>query len=200
VHCANSHLLVLYIHGEKSPPNFYPNPTLELLFAKKRARKLFQKRFLTRRLSVIHQKQNRCASDRPWQRSFWPNTTTNQQYRGTSLSMKIIASSLCNFILVDCCIVASFLDLVKNTSPWPCWPWQLRFRDGITSNPTDTCPINQVEYKLNSDVTRFFYLFFSHRNSSAKRHGRSRRRSTGGEFVVRRRLQYLPHMVEQNCL
>jgi hypothetical protein len=27
--------------------------------------------------------------------------------------MKIIASSLCNFILVDCCIVASFLDLVK---------------------------------------------------------------------------------------
>jgi hypothetical protein len=29
--------------------------------------------------------------------------------------MKIVASSLCNFILVDCCIVASFLDLVKNT-------------------------------------------------------------------------------------
>ena len=63
--------------------------------------------------------------------------------------MKIIASSLCNFILVDCCIVASFLDLVKNTPPWPCWPWQLRFRDGITSNSTDTYRIDQVEYKLN---------------------------------------------------
>jgi hypothetical protein len=97
-----------------------------------------------------------------WQHSFWPNTTTNQKYRGTSLSMKIIASSLCNFILVDCCIVASFLDLVKNSPPWPCWPWQLRFRDGITSNSTDTCRIDQVEYKLNSDVTRFFLsIFFS---------------------------------------
>jgi hypothetical protein len=41
------------------------------------------------------------------------NPITSHQYRGTSLSMKIIASSLCNFILVDCCIVASFLDLVK---------------------------------------------------------------------------------------
>jgi hypothetical protein len=110
----------------------------------------------------MQQKQNGCASDQPWQRSFWPNTTTNQQYCGTSLSMKIIASSLCNFILVDCCIVASFLDLVRNTPPWPCWPWQLQFRDGITSNPTDTCQINQVEYKLNSDVTRFFLsIFFS---------------------------------------
>jgi hypothetical protein len=77
--------------------------------------------------------------------------------------MKIIASSLRNFILVDCCIVASFLDLVKNTPPWPCWPcwaWQLRFGDGITSNPTDTCRINQVEYKLNSDVTRLFLSIF----------------------------------------
>jgi hypothetical protein len=35
------------------------------------------------------------------------------------------------------------------------------FRDGITSNPTDTCRINQVDYKLNSDVTRFvFFCFF----------------------------------------
>jgi hypothetical protein len=33
------------------------------------------------------------------------NTTTNQQSRGTSLSIKIIANSLCNFILVDCYIV-----------------------------------------------------------------------------------------------
>jgi hypothetical protein len=159
VHCANSNLLVLYTHEEKLPPDFSPNPTLELLFAKN-ACKSFQKRFLTRRSSVIQQKQNRCASDRPWKRSFWPNTTTKQQYRGTSLSMKIIASSLRNFILVDCCIVASFLDLVKNTPPWPYWPWQLRFRDRITSNPSDTCRINQVEHKLNSDSTRFFYLFF----------------------------------------
>jgi hypothetical protein len=34
VYCANSDLLVLYIHEDKSPPNFSPNPTLELLFAK----------------------------------------------------------------------------------------------------------------------------------------------------------------------
>jgi hypothetical protein len=34
IHCANSDLLVLYIHEEKSPPDFSPNPMLELLFAK----------------------------------------------------------------------------------------------------------------------------------------------------------------------
>jgi hypothetical protein len=34
VYCANSDLLVLYIHEEKGAPNFSPNPTLELLFAK----------------------------------------------------------------------------------------------------------------------------------------------------------------------
>jgi hypothetical protein len=34
VHCANSDLLVLYINEEKLPPDFSPNPTLELLFAK----------------------------------------------------------------------------------------------------------------------------------------------------------------------
>jgi hypothetical protein len=155
VHCANSNLLVIY-SCRKVAPQFFSKSNVGAPFRQKRARKSFQKRFLTRRLSVIQQKQNRCTSDRPWQRSFWPNTTTNQQYRGMSLSMKIIASSLCNFILVDCCIVASFLDLVKNTPPWPCWPWQLRFRDGITSNSTDTCRIDQVEYKLNNDVTRFF--------------------------------------------
>jgi hypothetical protein len=124
--------------------------------------KSFKDCFLTCRSSIKQQNQNRCASDRPWQRSFWPNPTTNQQYCGTSLSIKIIASSLRNFILVDCCIVASFLDLVKNTPPCPCWPWPLQFQDGITSNPTDTCRINQVEYKLNSDVTRFYlFIFFS---------------------------------------
>jgi hypothetical protein len=37
VYCANSDLLVLYVHEEKSPPDFSPNPTLELLFAKMRA-------------------------------------------------------------------------------------------------------------------------------------------------------------------
>jgi hypothetical protein len=45
----------------------------------------------------------------------------------------------------------------------------------------------------------FFCLFFSHWNSLAKRHGRRRRRSARGEFVLRRKLQYLPH-VEQNWL
>jgi hypothetical protein len=59
------------------------------------------------------QKQNRCASDQPWQRSFWPNTTTNQQSRRTSLTSKIIANSLCNFITVDCYLAAFFLNLVK---------------------------------------------------------------------------------------
>jgi hypothetical protein len=59
------------------------------------------------------QKQNRCASNQPWQRSFWPNTTTNQQSCGTSLTSKIIANSLCNFILVDCYIAAFFSNLVK---------------------------------------------------------------------------------------
>jgi hypothetical protein len=34
VYCANSNLLVLSIHEEKGAPNFSPNPTLELLFAK----------------------------------------------------------------------------------------------------------------------------------------------------------------------
>jgi hypothetical protein len=34
VHCVNSDLLVSSIHEEKSPPDFSPNPTLELLFAK----------------------------------------------------------------------------------------------------------------------------------------------------------------------
>jgi hypothetical protein len=126
---------------------------LELLFAKN-ASQIVAKRLL--HLLIAHC----CSSYRPWQRSFWGNTTTNQQYRGTSLNMKIIACSLCNFISVDCCSVASFLDLVKNSPPWPCWPWQLRFRDGITNNPTDTCRINQVEYKLNSDVTRFFLSIF----------------------------------------
>ena len=59
------------------------------------------------------QKQNCCASDQPWQRSFWPNTTTNQQSRGTSLSSKIIANSLRNFILVDCYLATFFSNLVK---------------------------------------------------------------------------------------
>jgi hypothetical protein len=34
VHCAHSDLLVLHIHEEKLPPNFSPNPMLELLSAK----------------------------------------------------------------------------------------------------------------------------------------------------------------------
>jgi hypothetical protein len=41
------------------------------------------------------------------------NTTTNQQSRGTSLTSKIIANSLCNFILVDCYLAAFFSNLVK---------------------------------------------------------------------------------------
>jgi hypothetical protein len=106
-HTANS-------HGEMPSPNYAPNPTLEI------TPKSIKKRFLARAPRIEQQKQNCCASDRPWQRSIWPNATTNQQSRGTSLSIKIIANSLCNFISVDCCLVASFLNLVKNTTPWPC--------------------------------------------------------------------------------
>jgi hypothetical protein len=60
------------------------------------------------------QKQNCCASDQPWQRLFWPNTRTNQQSCGTSLTSKIIANSLCNFFTVDCYLAAAFFsDVVK---------------------------------------------------------------------------------------
>jgi hypothetical protein len=38
--------------------------------------------------------------------------------------------------------------------------WQLQFGDGITSNPTNTGRVNQVEYKLNSDLTRFCLSIF----------------------------------------
>jgi hypothetical protein len=41
VHYANSDLLVLFIHEEKSPPDFSPNPMLELLLSKN-ARKSFK--------------------------------------------------------------------------------------------------------------------------------------------------------------
>jgi hypothetical protein len=34
VYCTNSNLLVLNIHEEEGAPNFSPNPTFELLFAK----------------------------------------------------------------------------------------------------------------------------------------------------------------------
>jgi hypothetical protein len=37
----------------------------------------------------------------------------NQQSRGTNLSSKIIGNNLNNFIPVDCCLVASFSNLVK---------------------------------------------------------------------------------------
>jgi hypothetical protein len=35
VQCANSYLILLSIHVKKGSPNYSPNPTLELLFAKK---------------------------------------------------------------------------------------------------------------------------------------------------------------------
>ena len=59
------------------------------------------------------QKQNRCAPHRPWRHSFWPNTTTNQQFRGTSLTSKVIANSPYDFITVDCYLAVFFLNLVK---------------------------------------------------------------------------------------
>ncbi len=67
-----------------------------------------------------HQTQNRCAPHRPWQFSFWPKTTTNQQSRGTSLSRRMIATSPYNFYhgrLLSSCI---FLEFGKNCpTPWP---------------------------------------------------------------------------------
>jgi hypothetical protein len=43
---------------------------------------LFKIHFLVRAHQTTTKKQNRCESGQPWQRSFWPNTTTNQQSRG----------------------------------------------------------------------------------------------------------------------
>ena len=101
-------------------------------------------------------KQNRCAFRWPWQPSSWPNTTTNQQSRGASLSSSIIGTSPYNFFLVDCWLVAFFSNLVRIAPPWPCWPRWLRFRDRSASKSTHPGRINLLECNLNSDVTRFF--------------------------------------------
>jgi hypothetical protein len=97
------------------------------------------------RSRIKQQKQNHCTSKQTMQRSVWPDATTNQQFQGSNLSSEIIGNSLYNFIPVDCYLVASFLNLVNNT-PAP-------------SYPTDISQINQVEPKLNSDFTRYFYPF-----------------------------------------
>jgi hypothetical protein len=55
--------------------------------------KLIKKRFLARASRIEQQKQNRRASDRLWQPSFWPNATTNEQSRGAALSNTMIANS-----------------------------------------------------------------------------------------------------------
>ena len=111
--------------------------------------------FLVRAWNFKQQKQNRCAFHWPWQPSSWPNTTTNQQSRGASLSSTIIGTSPYNFFLVDCWFVAFFLNLLRIAPPWPCWPGWLRFRDGSVSKSTDPGRINLLECNLNSDVTRF---------------------------------------------
>jgi hypothetical protein len=59
---------------------------------KYRARKSIKKRFLACASRVEKQKENCCASDRPWQHSFWLNATTNQQCRGANLSNTMIAN------------------------------------------------------------------------------------------------------------
>jgi hypothetical protein len=59
------------------------------------------------------QKQNHCPPYQPWRRSFWPNTITNQQSGGTSLTSKMIANSPYDSITVDCYLAAFFLNLVK---------------------------------------------------------------------------------------
>jgi hypothetical protein len=102
--------------------------------------------------------------------------------------------------MVDCPLVAFFLEFGKNSPQWPCWPWRLQFWDGSTRNHTDSIGwINLLEFKLNSDVTSFLIYFCCCWNPSAKRHGRWQRQSTRGEFVVCCRLQYVPH-VDQNWL
>jgi hypothetical protein len=140
------------IHFRRIPERYRRAPK----YWRKTLRAFSEIHFLVRAWNFPQQKQNRCASHWPWQGSSWPNTTTNQQSRGTSLSNTMIANSLYIFFTVDCLLVASFLSLVKNTPPWPCWPWQLRFWDRSKRNQTDTAQKNQVERKLNSDVTRFF--------------------------------------------
>jgi hypothetical protein len=59
------------------------------------------------------QNRNRCPPHRLCWRSFWPSTTTNQQFRGTSLTSKMIANSPYDFIMVDCYLAAFFSKLVK---------------------------------------------------------------------------------------
>jgi hypothetical protein len=110
VHCENSNFLVLYIHEEKLPPNFSANPTLELLFAKnacanrsKNASSLADRASNNKIKIVAHPTNHGKAHF----------GSTQQPTNNTSLSLEVIASSLCNYISEDCCIVASFLDLVK---------------------------------------------------------------------------------------
>jgi hypothetical protein len=95
---------------------------------------------LARASNSKQQKRNRCTPHRPWRRSFWPNTTTNQQSRGTSLTSKMIANSPYDFIRIDCYLASSciFLQFGRIAPPWPCWPWQLQFGDSSPSNPTKT--------------------------------------------------------------
>jgi hypothetical protein len=161
VHCANSDLL-LYIFMKKSRPPIFLQIQRWSSFSPKTGAQIVQKA-LPHSPIEPHTTKTKPLPIRPTMATLVLAQHNNQptiswhesKYEDNSYS-------LCNFILVDCCIVASFLDLVKSTPPWPCWLWQLRFRDGITSNPTDTCRINQVEYKLNSIATRFFLsIFFS---------------------------------------
>jgi hypothetical protein len=164
VHWAKSDLLVLYSHEEKRPPNFSPNSPLELLFAKKLRTNRSKNTSSLAHQASNNKKQNCCASDRPWQRSFWPNTTTNQQYHSTSRSIKIIANSLCNFLSIDCCLVASFLNLVKTPHHAHVDHGNCDFEMVLQAIQLILVKqIKQVEYKPNSDeLLDFFYLFFSH--------------------------------------
>jgi hypothetical protein len=116
VHCANSYLLVLYIHEEKSPPDFSSNPTLELLFAKnaranrsKNASSLAYIEHQTTTKKSLHIRPAMATLILAQHNNQPTISRYESKYEDNSYS------SLCNFISVDCCIVASFLDLVKNT-------------------------------------------------------------------------------------
>jgi hypothetical protein len=56
--------------------------------------------------------------------------------------------------------------------------------------------INLLEHKLNSDLTKFFYSFFVVEIQRPNPMAGCRRQSAGGEFVLLRRQQYLPHVAQ----
>jgi hypothetical protein len=69
----------------------------------------------------------------------------------------MITNSQYNFILVDCCLVAFFLNLVK----LPHYGHVDHGDCNFEINPTETGQRHLLELKLNSDITTRFYFVCS---------------------------------------